>query len=245
MSRVTWNLGLRYDWFIGETQESEVSPSRFNTDLSVRQVSGRQERLESGLCRRGAGLEGHLAARWRGDRPLRRWAHSAQGQRRRYVAGQQIAVANAANPVTVLGLTDTRPWTDLDGNGLPLDANGNIQFNELAASTSTPTFGRETSRRRQPIRGAERLAQARLQPGILGRGSASTGRSDVGERRLLSPHVRQSDVHRRPALRRQQLRLVLPHGAGRSRPAGGGGYQVCGVMDLKAGGVRAHSRPTT
>ena len=63
----------------------------------------------------------------------------------RYVAGQQIATANAANPVTVLGLTDTRPWTDRDLNGLPLDADGNIQFGELAASTSTPTFGRNVS----------------------------------------------------------------------------------------------------
>ena len=50
----------------------------------------------------------------------------------KYITGQQIAVANAANPVTVLGLIDTRPWTNLDGNGLPLDANGNIQFNELS-----------------------------------------------------------------------------------------------------------------
>jgi hypothetical protein len=63
----------------------------------------------------------------------------------KYVAGQQIATANAANPVTVLGLTDVRPWTDLDGNGLPLDTNGNIQFNELSASTQTPTFGRNVS----------------------------------------------------------------------------------------------------
>ena len=30
----------------------------------------------------------------------------------RYVAGQQIAVANANNPVTALGLSDERPWTD-------------------------------------------------------------------------------------------------------------------------------------
>ena len=34
MSRVTWNLGLRYDWFIGETRESEVSPSRFNSGIT-------------------------------------------------------------------------------------------------------------------------------------------------------------------------------------------------------------------
>ena len=42
--------------------------------------------------------------------------------------------------------TDPRPWTnDIDGNGFPLDANGNIQFNELGTSTSTPTFGRNVS----------------------------------------------------------------------------------------------------
>ena len=63
----------------------------------------------------------------------------------RYVAGQQIAVADAANPATALGLTDTRPWTDLDGNGLPYDAAGNIQFNELSASPATSTFGRNIS----------------------------------------------------------------------------------------------------
>ena len=63
----------------------------------------------------------------------------------RYVAGQQIAVANANNPVTALGLTDERPWTDADGNGLPFDANGNLQFNELRPSIATPTFGRNVS----------------------------------------------------------------------------------------------------
>ena len=48
--------------------------------------------------------------------------------------------------MTALGLTDTRGWTnDADGNGLPLDANGNIQFNELTASTATPTFGSNVS----------------------------------------------------------------------------------------------------
>ena len=61
----------------------------------------------------------------------------------RYVAGQAIAFANQVNPIGALTASDTRAWTDLDGNGLPLDANGNIQFNELDA----------TRRRRRPSAG--------------------------------------------------------------------------------------------
>ena len=64
----------------------------------------------------------------------------------RYVAGQNVAVARQVNPVEALSRTDVRPWTnDIDGNGLPLDANGNIQFNELGTSTATATFGRNVS----------------------------------------------------------------------------------------------------
>ena len=38
MGRVTWNLGLRYDWFIGETQESEVLAEPLQRRPEVRQV---------------------------------------------------------------------------------------------------------------------------------------------------------------------------------------------------------------
>src|SRR5262249_41837917 len=62
-----------------------------------------------------------------------------------YVAGQQVAVADDANPVSALSITDRRPWVDRDGNGAPLDANGNIQFNELSPGPATPTFGRNVS----------------------------------------------------------------------------------------------------
>ena len=34
------------------------------------------------------------------------------------------------------GQTDRRTWTDRDGNGRALDANGNVQFNELGPSTN-------------------------------------------------------------------------------------------------------------
>ena len=58
----------------------------------------------------------------------------------RYVAGQAIAFANQVNPIGALTASDTRTWTDTDGNGLPFDAAGNIQLNELGTSTTSSTF---------------------------------------------------------------------------------------------------------
>ena len=63
----------------------------------------------------------------------------------RYVAGQNVAVARQINPVEALSRTDARPWTDLDGNGLPLADDGSIQINELGTSVATATFGRNIS----------------------------------------------------------------------------------------------------
>ena len=145
MGRITWNLGLRYDQFIGETRASSILP---------RTVSRRKATF--GKCDDGTVDPGDLCAgdvqNWKDISPRVGFAMDVFGNGRtaikasfaRYVAGQQIAVANQVNPVDALTATDTRPWTDLDGNGLPLDANGNIQFNELTNSTATSTFGRLT-----------------------------------------------------------------------------------------------------
>ncbi len=111
MGRVTWNLGLRYDWFIGETQDSEVLPSRFNAG----QTFGR---CADGKNDPRAGCTGTVQD-WKDLSPRVGFALDVFGDGRtalkasfaRYVAGQNIAVANAANPVTALGLTDTRGWS--------------------------------------------------------------------------------------------------------------------------------------
>jgi hypothetical protein len=56
----------------------------------------------------------------------------------KYVASQSAGVASATNPMALQ--TDTRGWTDLDGNGSALDAAGNPQFAEIGASRNT-NFG--------------------------------------------------------------------------------------------------------
>lgn len=143
--RVTLNLGLRYEHFIGESRESEILPNRFN------------EGVKYGVCPDGkadprAGCAGEVQ-NWKDISPRVGLAWDVFGTGRtavkasiaRYVAGQQVAVARGANPVEVLTRLDTRTWRDLDGNGLPFDANGNIQLNELTPSAATATFGRNVS----------------------------------------------------------------------------------------------------
>jgi hypothetical protein len=52
----------------------------------------------------------------------------------KFLAQQALGLTGNLNPMS--GQTDTRGWTDRDGNGSALDAAGNVQFNELGASTN-------------------------------------------------------------------------------------------------------------
>jgi hypothetical protein len=144
LGRVTLNLGVRFDQFIGETRESKVLPSRHGEGATF------------GDCDDGVVDPRDLCTgrvqNWKDFSPRIGFAMDVFGNGRtalkasfaRYVAGQQIAFVNQVNPIGALTASDQRIWTDRDGNGLPLDANGNIQFNELTNSASTPTFGRLT-----------------------------------------------------------------------------------------------------
>ena len=233
MSRLTWNLGLRYDWFIGETQESEVSPSRFNSGQ-------RFGRCPDGNNDARAGCTGTVQD-WKDISPRLGVAIDLFGNGRtaikasvaKYVAGQQIAVANQNNPVTVLGLTDTRPWNDLDGNGLPLDADGNIQFNELSPSVATPTFGQNVS-------------TTTTDPGVL-RGWGKRGYNmeySFAAQHQIATRMSLNGGYFRRTFGNQTFTDDLRYDANSydsfclRAPVdpdlpGGGGYDVCGVMDLK------------
>jgi hypothetical protein len=47
----------------------------------------------------------------------------------KYMASQSLGLAQSVNPIR--SASETRTWTDLDGNGTALDANGNAQYNEI------------------------------------------------------------------------------------------------------------------
>jgi hypothetical protein len=234
MGRVTLNLGVRYDQFIGETRPSKVLASRFSQETTF------------GDCPDGKWDPGELCTgevqNWKDISPRVGFAMDVFGDGRtaikaswaRYVAGQQIAFANQVNPIGALTASDVRPWRDLDGNGLPLDAAGNIQFNELSPSPSTPTFGQLTVPTTQYSpdllrgwgkRGYNNEATFAMQHQLADRVSVNGG---YFRRTFGNPTF--TDDLRYDANSYDSFCLRAP-----TDPdlPDGGGYQVCGVMDLK------------
>jgi hypothetical protein len=147
---------------------------------------------------------------------------------------RRFAFANQVNPIGALTASDTRIWTDLDTNGLPFDANGNIQLNELTNSASTPTFGKLT------------VPTTQYSPDLM-RGWGKRGYNDeytfamqhqIADRMSVNGgYYRRSfgnttftDDLRYDASSYDSFCITAP-----SDPdlPGGGGYQVCGVQDLK------------
>jgi hypothetical protein len=231
--RITLNAGLRFDQFIGESRESEILPNRFNPGVKYGECP-------DGKANPRAGCAGEVQ-NWKDISPRVGVAWDVFGTGRtavkasiaRYVAGQNVAVARQANPVEALTRSDTRPWRDLDGNGLPLDANGNIQLNELSPSAATPTFGRNVStvsydpevlngwfKRGYNVEWTL-AAQHQLANGIAVNGGyyrRSFGNQTFTDDLRFDENSYDTFCIRTPADPR------LPDG---------GGYQVCGVKDLK------------
>jgi hypothetical protein len=234
LGRFTLNLGLRYDQFQGDTRESDVLPSRFNAGTHFGTCADGVNDLDAGCVGK--------VQNWKDISPRFGVAWDVYGNGRtavkasvaRYVAGQQIAVANANNPVTALGLTDTRRWTDRDGNGLPFDAAGNLQLNELAASTST-SFGQNvntTSYDPEVLdgwfkRGYNMEYTVAAQHQLADRLSINGGYY----RRTFGNQTFEDDL--RYDINSYDGPFCITAPADPNLPYGGGGYQVCGIYDLK------------
>jgi hypothetical protein len=142
IKRATINAGLRFDWFQGATLPEELPASTLN-------AAQRYENCPDGVNSLQNNCTGRVQ-NWKDISPRLGVSFDVFGNGRtavktslaRYVAGQQVAVADANNPETTVGTLDTRAWRDLDGNGSPFDAAGNMQFNELTPSAATPNFGK-------------------------------------------------------------------------------------------------------
>jgi carboxypeptidase family protein len=140
--RATISGGIRFDQFIGATLPETLPAGTFNPAVTFSDCS-------DGVNNLNAGCTGRVQ-NWKDISPRVGVAFDLFGNGKtalkasvaRYVAGQQIAVADAANPETTVGTSDTRAWRDLDGNGSPFDSAGHIQLNELTNSPATPTFGK-------------------------------------------------------------------------------------------------------
>ena len=234
LGRITLNAGLRYDQFIGESRDSKILGNRFTAETNF------------GVCPDGKWDPGDLCAgqvqNWKDISPRVGFAMDVFGDGKtalkasyaRYVAGQAIAFANQVNPIGALTASDTRTWTDTDGNGLPFDAAGNIQLNELTASASTPTFGRLT------------VPTTQYSPDLLngwGKRGYNTEYTIAAQHQIANGVSINGGYYRRAFgndtftddLRYDQSSydsfcITVP-----SDPdlPNGGNYQVCGVQDLK------------
>jgi hypothetical protein len=234
MGRITLNLGLRFDQFIGESRESSILPSRHGAGATF------------GECPDGKWNPGDLCAgevqNWKDISPRVGFAMDVFGDGRtaikasyaRYVAGQNIAFVNQVNPIGALTAADTRPWTDRDGNGLPLDESGGIQFNELTNSAATPTFGQlrvPTTRYDEALlrgwgkRGYNNEVTFAAQHQIADRISVNGGyyRRTFGNQ-TFTDDLRYDASSYDSFCIRAPVDSDLPDG---------GGFQVCGVQDLK------------
>ena len=234
LGRVTLNLGLRYDQFIGSSDESSILANRFTAATTFPECS-------DGTVDPGDLCTGQVQ-NWKDISPRVGFAMDVFGNGKtalkasyaRYVAGQAIAFANQVNPIGALTATDTRIWTDLDGNGLPFDATGNIQLGELTNSASTNTFGKLT------------VPTTQYSPDLL-RGWGKRGYNDeytIAMQHQLADRISVNGGYYRREFGNETFTDDLRYDASSydsfciTAPSdpdlpNGGNYQVCGVHDLK------------
>jgi len=146
--RATVNAGLRWDWFIGSVDPETLPAGTFNQSITYDQCSDGKNNLAQGCVGQ--------VTNWKDLSPRIGVAYdlfgtgktAIKGSVARYVAGIGLAAGSTVdnnNPETTVGLTDVRAWRDLDNNGAPFNPDGSVQLNELTASTSTPSFGKNVA----------------------------------------------------------------------------------------------------
>jgi hypothetical protein len=233
MGRMTLNLGVRYDWFRGENQVSSILPSRLNAGTTFGECPDGKNDLT-------AGCVGQVQD-WKDISPRVGVAYDLFGDGRtaikgsvaRYVAGQNVAVANANNPATGVSLTSTRSWTDRDGNNLPFDANGNYQLDELGPNPNV-NFGQNVNTTFYDpevldgwfVRGYNWEYSVAAQHLLFGRTSLNGG----WYRRQFGNQTFTDDLRYSPADYDGPFCIQAPAS---SELPGGGNYPVCGLYDLK------------
>jgi hypothetical protein len=126
--RATMMLGLRYDALSERTLDSTLPASRWNPSQS---------------------FSGHDVVHWRDLSPRLGVAYDLFGNGRtalktniaRYVAADNANTANSNDPQRTIGISDTRTWTDLNGDNTIFNPDGSVQLAELGPSTNK-NFGK-------------------------------------------------------------------------------------------------------
>ena len=126
--RATMIGGLRYDYLVGYVNDSTLPPSRWNPAQF---------------------FPGFEVEHWKDLSPRVGIAYDVFGNGKtavkwniaRYVAPESNGIAQATNPQTAIGRTDTRTWRDLNGDYTIYNPDGSVQLAELGP-TSNVNFGK-------------------------------------------------------------------------------------------------------
>jgi hypothetical protein len=240
IGRASISAGLRWDWFMSGVDPESLPASAWNQAVTYGGCADGKNDLAKGCVGR--------VTNWKDLSPRIGLAYDLFGTGRtavkasiaRYVNGVGLAggsITDNNNPETTVGLTDTRAWRDLDNNGSPFDPTGAIQLNELTASTSTPSFGRN-------IPSSTTTDPAVLEGwGVRGYNWEYT----ISGQHELMPRVSVSGGWYRRKFANQTLTVDQRYSIEKGSYDGpfcvnapadpnlpdGGNYQVCGLYDLK------------
>ena len=168
-------------------------------------------------------------------------------QRRALCGVESVGPRVANNPQNTIG---AHRHADLDRSQRRLhiyNPDGSVQFNELGP-TSNANFGKLIPTTTTRIRGRSTAGTPAAPPRMAGGGAAPVSPRSGGERRLLLPLA---SATRRPPTTRSITAADFDGPFCISAPShadlpGGGGYQVCGLYDIKsrapAGAKQHHLR---
>jgi hypothetical protein len=219
--RATINAGLRFDWFRGEVLDEDLPAGRWNA---------------------AAHFDGFQVQNWKDINPRLGIAYDLFGNGKtalkaaiaRYVNGEMVGTAAANNPQTTIGRTDVRTWQDLNGDFTIFNSDGSVQGNELGPSTNS-NFGRlipsATTTDPAVLNGWHARqnnweftssVQHELMPRVAL--SASYFRRSFGNQTTIDNQLTDANSYDGPFCINAPSNANLP---------GGGGYQVCGLYDIK------------
>jgi hypothetical protein len=240
LGRATINAGVRWDWFISSTDPETLPASTWNSAVTYGACADGKNNLN-------AGCTGQVT-NWKDINPRIGLAYDLFGNGKtalkaswaRYVNGQGLAAGSITdnnNPEITIGSTDTRAWKDLDNNGSPFDSTGHVQLNELTASTSTPTFGKNVP------------SSTTTDPAVLSGWGARGYNTEwaFSAQHELAPRVSIAGGWYRRAFGNQTVTVdnrynfannsydgpFCANAPSDPNLPGGGNYQVCGLYDLK------------
>src|SRR5262245_3661397 len=250
--RATINAGLRWDWFMSAADPETLPAGTFNQAVTYNACSDGKNNLAQNCVGR--------VTNWKDLNPRVGVAYDLFGTGRtsikasvaRYVNGVGLAansITDNNNPETTVGLSDARAWRDLDNNGSPFDAAGNLQLNELTNSVNTANFGRNiaTTTTTDPavlegwgVRGYNWEYTVSGQHELMPKVSVSGGwyRRKFGNQTITvdNRYSQAKGSYDGPFCVNAPSNPNLPNG---------GGYQVCGLYNLKPAVVAQNLPPSS